>query len=95
MEIVFDNGLRDKIRLQEVSNIPGEVRPMRNVIFYFRADHHDDDPKTLLCQVTPCLYSGSLDKDQDSEVTVVGCRGGEDFFLHILLSLNISKARRR
>ena len=26
MEIVFDNGLRDKIRLQEVSNIPGEVR---------------------------------------------------------------------
>ena len=28
MEIVFDNGQRDKIRLQEVSNIPGEVRPM-------------------------------------------------------------------
>ena len=26
MEIVFGNGQRDKIRLQEVSNIPGEVR---------------------------------------------------------------------
>ena len=27
MEIVFDNGQRDKIHLQEVSNIPGEVSP--------------------------------------------------------------------
>ena len=33
MEIVFGNGQRDKIRLQEVSNIPGEVRPMRTIHF--------------------------------------------------------------
>ena len=34
MEIVFDNGQRDKIRLQEVSNIPGEVRTMRAIHFW-------------------------------------------------------------
>ena len=37
MEIVFGNGRRDKIHLQEVSNIPGEVSRCGQSIFLFLA----------------------------------------------------------
>ena len=58
IDVVFDDGTRDKIHLQAVSNIPGEV--------------------------TPCLFSGALDNDQDSEVTVVGCQDDHEVVVEIL-----------
>ena len=32
---------------------------------------------------TPCLYAGSLDKDQDSEVTILGCKGDDEVLVEI------------
>ena len=58
IDVVFADGTKDKIHLQAVSNIPGEI--------------------------TPCLFTGSLDNDQDSEVTVVGCQGGSEVIVEIL-----------
>jgi len=37
----------------------------------------------LLGEETPCLYAGSLDNDQDSEVTVIGCQGDEEVVVEI------------
>ena len=37
----------------------------------------------LLGEETPCLYAGSLDNDQDSEVTVIGCRDDEEVVVEI------------
>ena len=58
IDVVFADGTRDKIHLQAVTNIPGEV--------------------------TPCLFTGSLDNDQDSEVTIVGCQGEREVIVEIL-----------
>ena len=58
IDVVFADGTRDKIHLQAVSNIPGEV--------------------------TPCLFTGSLDNDQESEVTIVGCREESEVIVEIL-----------
>ena len=32
---------------------------------------------------TPCLFAGSLDKDQDSEVTILGCQGDDEVLVEI------------
>merc|ERR1711962_433306 len=32
---------------------------------------------------TPCLFAGSLDKDQDSEVTILGCKGDDEVLVEI------------
>jgi len=37
----------------------------------------------LLGEETPCLYAGSLDNDQDSEVTVIGCQGDQEVLVEI------------
>ena len=58
IDVVFDDGTRDKIPLQAVSNIPGEV--------------------------TPCLFSGALNNDQDSKVTVIGCQGHSEVIVEII-----------
>ena len=58
IDVVFPDGSRDKIHLQAVSNIPGEV--------------------------TPCLFTGSLDNDQESEVTIVGCQDEPEVIVEIL-----------
>ena len=58
IDVVFDDGIRDKIPLQAVSNIPGEV--------------------------TPCLFSGALNNDQDSKVTVIGCQGHSEVIVEII-----------
>ena len=52
IEVVFANGLKDKIHLVGVEG-------------------HS------------CLFSGSLDNDQDSEVTIVGCQGEEEVLVEI------------
>ena len=57
IDVVFADGTRDKIHLQAVSNIPGEV--------------------------TPCLFTGSLDNDQESEVTIVGCQHEREVIVEI------------
>ena len=58
IDVVFDDGTRDQIPLQAVSNIPGEV--------------------------TPCLFSGALNNDQDSKVTVIGCQGHPEVIVEII-----------
>ena len=58
IDVVFDDGTRDQIPLQAVSNIPGEV--------------------------TPCLFSGALNNDQDSKVTVIGCQGHSEVIVEII-----------
>ena len=58
IDVVFADGTRDKIHLEAVSNIPGEV--------------------------TPCLFTGSLDNDQESEVTIVGCQHEGEVIVEIL-----------
>ena len=58
IDVVFNDGTRDKIPLQAVSNIPGEV--------------------------TPCLFSGALNNDQDSKVTVIGCQGHSEVIVEII-----------
>ena len=52
IEVVFPDGLKDKIHLVGVK------------------EHS-------------CLFSGSLDNDQDSEVTIVGCQGEEEVLVEI------------
>jgi len=39
---------------------------------------------TFLGEVTPCLFTGSLDNDQESEVTIVGCREESEVIVEIL-----------
>ena len=58
IDVVFNDGTRDQIPLQAVSNIPGEV--------------------------TPCLFSGALNNDQDSKVTVIGCQGHSEVIVEII-----------
>ena len=64
LELQYADGSKTKIPLTEASNI--------KVLIY--EDDGDDDSR-VQDEPTPCLFTGKLEDDADSRVTVSGCAG--------------------